>query len=170
MFEMDKVRSRFSTSEVSKLTSLTVRQIQNWDKVGFIRPSETKEVGGKRVRVYEFGDLIAIRAAQRLLKAGLSLQKVRYAVSVLQNQLQQFKPDITTSDILKKCVFVTDGERLFELVTNPPQLIDVITGQSAFFYAVRIDELADNLISEIRSLEDVQKKFSNISGKEEAVS
>lgn len=151
---MDR-RTGYTTGEVSRITGLTLRQIQYWDKSGFIGPSIVETVGKSSRRIYSFRDLVAIRAAQKLLGAGLPLQRVRYAIKKLQEQL----PDADAKDILCQSVFITDGERLFELVKDPPRLIEILSGQTAFLYAVGMKDLVGKLDSELRSFEEIRSKF-----------
>ena len=62
--------------QVSKLTGVTTRQLRYWAALrpALILPSHTTPGGLSR---YSEGDVRRIRAVQALLKAGLSLQRIR---------------------------------------------------------------------------------------------
>jgi DNA-binding transcriptional MerR regulator len=148
-------RSEFTTSDVAKIAGLSTRQVHYWDKIDFIKPSGIEKRGKISQRVYNFRDLVAFRAARRLLQAGLPLQRVRYAIGRLQEQM-----GIKAKDILCETVFVTDGKKLFELVREPPRLKEILSGQIAFIYAVGMKDLIGRLDTDIRMLEDERGKFS----------
>mgnify|MGYP001181064668 CR=1 FL=1 len=148
-------RNEFTTGDVVKITGLSTRQVHYWDKIGFIKPSGIESRGKVSQRVYSFRDLVAFRAARKLLKAGLPLQRVRYAIGMLQEQI-----GVEAKDILCETVFVTDGENVFELVKDPPRLKEILSGQIAFIYAVGMKDLIGTLDTDIRSLEEERNKFS----------
>lgn len=140
----------FTASEVMRLTGLTYRQLDYWARTDFITPSETKQAGSKAIRIYTFTDVLAIRAAMRLLDSGISLQKIRRAVNELQRELPK-------KEALHSLVWVTDGENLFVL-ENRDMMRNVLTGEYAFIFAVDVGQLANKLEKDIIVLEKLQKK------------
>jgi DNA-binding transcriptional MerR regulator len=74
----------FSTAQVSRLTGLSVRQLDHWDRQGFVRPSLAHARGYGSARRYSFEDLVRLRVAGRLRAAGFGLAKIRQCVRTLQ--------------------------------------------------------------------------------------
>jgi DNA-binding transcriptional MerR regulator len=74
----------FSTAQVSRLTGLSVRQLDHWDRQGFVRPSVAQAKGYGSARRYSFEDLVRLRVAGRLRAAGFGLAKIRQCVRTLQ--------------------------------------------------------------------------------------
>ena len=74
----------FTAEKVSKLTGLTKRQLQYWDERRFLSPSVSSRGGRGRIRLYNFRDLVSLRAAAELRRDGISLQLIRKVVKHLQ--------------------------------------------------------------------------------------
>jgi DNA-binding transcriptional MerR regulator len=74
----------FTAEKVSKLTGLTRRQLQYWDEQRFLSPSVSSRGGRGRMRLYNFRDLVSLRAAAELRRDGISLQLIRKVVKHLQ--------------------------------------------------------------------------------------
>ena len=74
----------FSTAQVSRLTGLSVRQLDHWDRQGFVRPSVAHAHGYGSARRYSFEDLVRLRVAGRLRAAGFGLAKIRQCVRTLR--------------------------------------------------------------------------------------
>lgn len=74
----------FSTAQVSRLTGLTPRQLDHWDRLGFVRPSVRKATGYGSARRYSFEDVVRLRVAARLRVAGLGLARIRRCAQALQ--------------------------------------------------------------------------------------
>jgi DNA-binding transcriptional MerR regulator len=74
----------FSTAQVSRLTGLSVRQLDHWDRQGFVRPSVAHARGYGSARRYSFEDLVRLRVAGKLRAAGFGLSKIRQCVRTLQ--------------------------------------------------------------------------------------
>jgi DNA-binding transcriptional MerR regulator len=74
----------FSTAQVSRLTGLTPRQLDHWDRLGFVKPSVRKATGYGSARRYSFQDVVRLRVAARLRVAGLGLSRIRRCAQALQ--------------------------------------------------------------------------------------
>jgi DNA-binding transcriptional MerR regulator len=74
----------FSTAQVARLTGLSVRQLDHWDRQGFVRPSIAHARGYGSARRYSFEDLVRLRVAGKLRAAGFGLAKIRQCVRTLQ--------------------------------------------------------------------------------------
>jgi len=77
------VRRSFSTAEAARLAGLTPRQLDHWDRLGFLRPSVSSAAGYGSNRRYSFADLVRLRVAARLRAAGIGLSRVRRCAEAL---------------------------------------------------------------------------------------
>ena len=73
----------FSTAEVARLTGLSARQLDHWDREGFLRPSLERASGYGSARRYSFADVVRLRVAARLRAAGVGLARIRRCAEVL---------------------------------------------------------------------------------------
>jgi len=73
----------FSTAEASRLTGLSARQLDHWDRGGFLRPSLEKASGYGSTRRYSFADVVRLRVAARLRAEGVGLARIRRCTEVL---------------------------------------------------------------------------------------
>src|SRR5258708_39708359 len=83
--------SCFKTSTVTRLTGLTVRQLDTWEHRGFFVPSIRKSQGSGTRRLYSFEDLVQLRLIAHLRLQGVSLQRLRKAVSFLHKLAEDDK-------------------------------------------------------------------------------
>lgn len=77
------LRQSFSTAETARLTGLTPRQLDHWDRMGFLRPSLERAAGYGSTRRYSFADVVRLRVAARLRAAGIGLPKIRRCAEAL---------------------------------------------------------------------------------------
>lgn len=73
----------FSTAEVARLTGLTPRQLDHWDRQGFLRPSLERASGYGSARRYSFADVVRLRVAARLRAQGVGLARIRRCAEAL---------------------------------------------------------------------------------------
>jgi DNA-binding transcriptional MerR regulator len=74
----------FSTAQVARLTGLTPRQLDHWDRQGFLKPSLSRASGYGSTRRYSFEDVVRLRVAARLRAAGVGLARLRRCEQALQ--------------------------------------------------------------------------------------
>ena len=77
------VTRSFSTAETARLTGLTARQLDHWDRNGFVRPSAEKAAGYGSARRYSFADVVRLRVAARLRSNGVGLARIRRCAEAL---------------------------------------------------------------------------------------
>jgi DNA-binding transcriptional MerR regulator len=77
------LRQSFSTSETARLTGLSARQLDHWDRNGFLRPSLERAAGYGSARRYSFADVVRLRVAARLRAAGIGLARIRRCAEAL---------------------------------------------------------------------------------------
>ncbi|HVQ54992.1 MAG TPA: MerR family transcriptional regulator [Thermoanaerobaculia bacterium] len=73
----------FSTAEAARLTGLTARQLDHWDRKGFLRPSLERASGYGSARRYSFADVVRLRVAARLRASGVGLARIRRCAEAL---------------------------------------------------------------------------------------
>jgi len=139
----------FNTRAVSRITGLTPRKIDYWDKTHFIKPSIKEAAGYGSARLYSFEDLIRLKVAKTLMDRGISLQKIRKTLAYLKKNM----PDV--GHPLSDLKFLTDGESVFVLTENSQEIIDALNGQVVI--AVSLGNIIDELKGEVNVLN--QKKY-----------
>jgi DNA-binding transcriptional MerR regulator len=77
------VTRSFSTAETARLTGLSARQLDHWDRQGFVRPSAEKASGYGSARRYSFADVVRLRVAARLRAEGVGLARIRRCADAL---------------------------------------------------------------------------------------
>lgn len=112
----------FFPREVSKILGLTRRQLQYWAVTDLVRPSIETQGGHHR---YTFEDLVALRAAKRLIDAGVSVQRIRSSIQALQRLLP------TVRRPLAERVLVATGDVV--LVIHDAAAFEAASGQGWIF-------------------------------------
>ena len=80
----DVIPEGFSTAQVARLSGLTPRQIDHWDRQGFLKPSLRRASGYGSARRYSFTDVVRLRVAARLRAAGVGLSRIRRCAEALE--------------------------------------------------------------------------------------
>lgn len=121
----------FNTATVSKITGLSLRQLDYWDTKHFIKPSLKEAAGYGSLRLYSFSDLVQLRVAKTMKDEGISLQKLRKSISYLKKHF----PDVEKP--LSELRFVTDGRSIFVLTENKTAILNAtLSGQLVMTIAV----------------------------------
>ena len=107
------LQASFSTAEVARITGLTARQLDWWDRKGFLSPSIAGAKGYGSKRRYSFTDVVRLRLAARLRAAGLGLPQLRRVADTLK-RLDASRDGLTSARLLvadRRVVWArTDGE------------------------------------------------------------
>ena len=80
----DVISNSFSTAQAARLTGLTPRQLDHWDRKGFLKPSLRKAQGYGSTRRYSFADVVRLRVAARLRSEGVGLTRIRRCAEALE--------------------------------------------------------------------------------------
>jgi DNA-binding transcriptional MerR regulator len=83
-FKPGILEAGFSTARAARLTRLSPRQLDYWDRRGFLSPTLARAEGYGSARRYSFADLVRLRVAARLRGAGLGLARIQQAVETLR--------------------------------------------------------------------------------------
>ena len=140
----------FNTKTVVKLSGLTLRQIDYWDRTHFIKPSVKEAAGHGTGRLYSFEDIVQLKVAKTLIDKGVSPQKIRKAITYLKKNF----PDVKKP--LAEMRFLTDGETIFVLADNKEKILDALArGQMVF--ALAIGALIEELKGEVKKISQDRK-------------
>jgi DNA-binding transcriptional MerR regulator len=125
----------FSAEQASRFTGCTPHQLRYWDRIDLVTPSVQATRGRPGVRrLYGFRDLVVLRVIRSLLEGGMSLQRVRRAITYLRKRAR-------LDEQLSEVKLVTDGLSIFQVCRTDSEIVDALKeGQLAFFVA--IDDIA----------------------------
>jgi DNA-binding transcriptional MerR regulator len=123
---MREARELFRAGDVVDIVRISRRQLQYWAQTDLIRPSARTPGGHGR---YTFQDLIAVKAAKRLLDAGVSVQRIRRSIRALTRLL----PSVERP--LSELVLVATGDVV--LAFKDGAAFDALSGQEWVFEVAR---------------------------------
>jgi predicted RNase H-like HicB family nuclease len=135
----------FNTKTVCKLTGLTKRQIDYWDRIHFIKPSIKEASGYGSVRLYSFTDLVQLKVARALLERGLSVQKIRKSITYLKKAFSNIEKPLAEMRLL------TDGETIFVLTENKEVILDTLS-KGQMVMSIAIGEIIEELKGEVEKI------------------
>lgn len=152
----------FNSKTVSKITGLSFRQIDYWDRTHFIKPSVSEASGYGSVRLYSFNDLIQLKVAKTLMDKGISLQKIRKAITYLKKNIPEIEKP------LSELRFLTDGDTVFVLTKDKKKIIDALkSGQLVF--SIAIGEIVESLKGKVVDLQKERRYVVTVRGKKYSV-
>lgn len=119
----------YRAPQVCSLVGITYRQLDYWARTGLIKPSIQTAHGSGTQRRYSFADIVQLKVVKRLLDAGMSLKKIRSAMTILREQLDSNSP-------LSDVTLLSDGATIFA-AHSADEVVDVFQrGQGVFGIAV----------------------------------
>jgi predicted RNase H-like HicB family nuclease len=152
----------FNSKTVSKITGLSFRQVDYWDRTHFIKPSVSEASGYGSVRLYSFNDLIQLKVAKTLVDKGISLQKIRKALTYLKKHI----PEVVKP--LSELKFLTDGETIFVITKDQKVIIDTLkSGQLVF--SIALGEIVEDLKGDVVAMQKEKKYSVTVKGKKHEV-
>lgn len=152
----------FNSKTASRITGLSFRQIDYWDRTHFIKPSVSEASGYGSVRLYSFNDLVQLKVAKTLIDKGLSLQKIRKAINYLKKNI----PDVKKP--LLELRFLTDGETIFTITKDKKSIIDTLK-EGQLVFSIALGEILEKLKGEVSALQKERKYEVTIRGKKYSV-
>jgi DNA-binding transcriptional MerR regulator len=105
-----------------EIVHISRRQLQYWAQTDLIVPSAQTPGGHSR---YTFEDLVALKAAKRLIDAGVSVQRIRSSIRALREILPSVRRPLT------ELVLVATGDVV--LAFRDGTAFDAISGQEWVF-------------------------------------
>ena len=133
----------YSSSEVSDVASVSLRQLQWWDERKVVSPRHE----GHR-RVYYPAEVIEITVIAELRRKGFSLQKIRRVLRFLQREMGKRLAEVM--DATSNLHLVTDGKSIF-LEDQQERIIDILKNAKQPMFLVCVTDQA-------RRLGDVDRK------------
>lgn len=131
----------FTPRQVTRLTGVPYSTLNLWAKKGLIRPSIAEGAGSGNERVYSFSDLVALKVAFELRRAGVTTRSLEKVVDFVRKNEGVEKP------FAEARLVVSGGDVL--LVRSDRQLVSLLSrpGQSCLSFVVdlprTLGELAD---------------------------
>lgn len=138
---MDSVNAKTAC----RITGLSYRQLDYWDRSHFIKPSWQEATGIGSVRLYTFVDLVQLRVAKMLREQGLSLQKIRKCVTFLKTHAPEVEKPLVQLRLL------TDGESIFVLTKDPKVMVDTLRGGQLVF-SLALAEIVEEVRGKVAEL------------------
>ena len=124
---MHAASERFRTRDVIQILGVSRRQLQYWSQTRLVAPSVQTPGGHGR---YTFQDLVALKAAKRLIDAGVSVQRIRRSIAALQKILP------TVRRPLAELVLVATGDVV--LAFRDGAAFDAVSGQEWVFEVAQL--------------------------------
>jgi DNA-binding transcriptional MerR regulator len=112
----------FRTRDVVQILGISRRQLRYWSQTDLIVPGSHTPGGHAR---YTFEDLVALKAAKRLIDAGVSVQRIRKSIRALRKILP------TVQRPLSELILVATGD--VALAFRDGTAFDAISGQEWIF-------------------------------------
>jgi len=144
--EMHPVRDCFRTRDVVDLLGISRRQLQYWAQTGLVEPSAKSPGGHSR---YSFEDLVALKAAKRLIDSGVSVQRIRASIGALRKILPTVKRP------LAELVLVATGDVV--LVFRDNTAFDAVSGQEWVFEVAKFRREVEAWRRSIATLPPIHK-------------
>ena len=150
MFKTKKSRSETpalektsSSSEVSRLSCVSLRQLQWWDEQKVVSPRHQ----GHR-RVYSPSEVVEITVIAELRRKGFSLQKIRRVLRFLQKEMGKKLPPVLSGNAGLN--LLTDG-KVVHLEENDSRVVDILKNARQAMFLVCVSD-------HVRRLQSLQRK------------
>ena len=143
-FKRDILEAGFSTARAARLTRLSPRQLDYWDRRGFLTPSLARAEGYGSARRYSFADLVRLRVAARLRAAGLGLARVQQAVRTLR-RLDPASGDVGAAHLLiagSRVLWVRSEREIVDVLHQGQLMLVFSVGREVAAMVTAVEELA----------------------------
>jgi DNA-binding transcriptional MerR regulator len=124
------MRVGFTPKQVTRLTGVPYSTLNLWAKNGLVSPTIAAGAGSGSERVYSFSDVVALRVAFALRKAGVSTRSLKRVVQFVRENEGIEKP-------LAESRLVVSGRDVL-IVRNDRQLVSALSkpGQGCLSFVV----------------------------------
>ncbi len=119
---MSSSNDLYPARDVVEILRVSRRQLQYWAQTDLVAPSAKTPGGHGR---YTFGDLVALKAAKRLIDSGVSVQRIRKSIRALRRVLP------TVERPLAELVLVATGDVV--LAFRDGTAFEAVSGQEWVF-------------------------------------
>src|SRR6202171_2877492 len=130
--DTDALSRSFTSSDVSRIAQVSLRQLQWWDERKVVSP---RHEGHKRV--YQPAEVIEITVIAELRRKGFSLQKIRRVLRFLQREMGKRLSDVLQSD--SDLHLVTDGKSIY-LEDQKERIIDILKNAKQPMFLVCVSD------------------------------
>jgi DNA-binding transcriptional MerR regulator len=130
----------FRGPQVCKIVGISYRQLDYWARTKLVEPSLRPAQGSGSQRLYSFADLVDLKLIKNLLETGVSLQRVREAISYL-HELGHDPSGVT---------IVSDGHSVYAL-KSPEEVYDLLLGGQGVF-GIAVDPVMKELEGSVSAL------------------
>ena len=127
----------FSSSEISEIAGVSLRQLQWWDEQKVVSP---RHEGHKRVYLAE--EAVEIAAIAELRRKGFSLQKIRRVLRFLEKEMTRRVSEVFSATT--EMHLVTDGKAVY-LEADPNRIIDIFKNAVQPMFLVCVTDLVNRL-------------------------
>lgn len=133
----------YTRRQAARITGVSYASVDYYERTKVAPASTVKAKGYGHERLFSFVDLIRIRLVKELRAQGVSLQAIRKVAE----KLQKFVPprDLTDSRL------VAVGRRVY-LIKTDEELLDVLTGQSAFIFILSLKPIVQEVTREVERI------------------
>jgi DNA-binding transcriptional MerR regulator len=130
----------FTPRQVTRLTGVPYSTLNLWAKKGLVRPSIALGQGSGSERIYSFSDLIALKVAFELRKAGVTTRSIEKVVQFVRENEGLEKP-------LSEARLLVSGRDVL-VVRNGQQLVSALSkpGQSCLSFIVDLPRTVGELV------------------------
>ncbi len=126
-----------SSSEVARIASVSLRQLQWWDEQKVVSPRHE----GHR-RVYSPAEVVEIAVIAELRRKGFSLQKIRRVLRFLQREMGKRVADVLSG--ASEMHLLTDGKTIY-LEDSESRVIDLLKNARQAMFLVCVSDQARRL-------------------------
>lgn len=124
----------FTSTDVSDLTGVSLRQLQWWDEKKVVSP---RQEGHRRLYLTE--EVLEISVIAELRRKGFSLQKIRRVLRFLQKNIGKRLSEVL--DVRSDLHLVTDGKNIY-LEDNTHVIIDILKNAKRPMFLVCVSDQA----------------------------
>lgn len=140
--DIDLNEETFSSLDVAKMTSVSLRQLQWWDEQGVVSPVQR----GHR-RIYHIREVVEVSLITELRRKGISLQKIRKVLKFLKKELggDGFLGAVRNGGEVH---LLTDGQNLY-LERNHSNIVDILKNARQPIIGVCISDQVERLTAKV---------------------
>jgi DNA-binding transcriptional MerR regulator len=136
----------FRAGDVVEIIKISRRQLQYWAQTDLVRPSVVTPGGHGR---YTFEDLVALKAAKRLIDAGVSVQRIRKSIRTLRRILP------TVRRPLAELILVATGDVV--LAFQEGTAFEAVSGQEWIFEVAQFQREIEEWKNSAETLRSVRR-------------
>ena len=133
----DSSDRNYSSSDVSRIAAVSLRQLQWWDERKVVSP---RHEGHRRIYLPE--EVVEITVIAELRRKGFSLQKIRRVLRFLQKEMGRRLADVLESS--SDLHLVTDGRSIY-LEERQDRIIDILKNARQPMFLVCVTDQARRL-------------------------